>query len=172
MRPSATQIINGIKWSFETQIAPRLDDKQSQSTARSILSLLDHLYVRVASEGQLLSEDNQDKKALFRELLNVLEPTRAATVAAGLAAALTDMNEKLVKEYRTATAYPTVASLTEESEDLKRTLIRTIHALQTHKGDLPPRIYAQADQAIRDQLTRQLDRENALVLPFAGKRAY
>ena len=47
MRPSATQIIKGIKWSFETQIAPRLDDKQSQSMARSILSLLDHLYVHV-----------------------------------------------------------------------------------------------------------------------------
>ncbi|MBI4332431.1 MAG: hypothetical protein HY673_14255 [Chloroflexi bacterium] len=172
MRPSATEIIAGIKWSFETYIVPDLNEKLAQSTARSILCLLDHLQARVAMEGPLLVEDNQEMRELFQQLSQLLEPALRDGAAPDLATAVAEMKEKAVKEYRPSGTYPTVESLTEENEELKRTLVRVIQAVKGHAADLPADAYAQADEAIRGQLRRQLDRENAWISVLAGKRPF
>ena len=38
MKPSALQIVNSIRWSFEQAIVPELSDPLTQSYARSIMS--------------------------------------------------------------------------------------------------------------------------------------
>ncbi len=172
MRPSSKQLIAGIKWSFETYAVPDLTSRLGQSAGRSIMNLLDHLHVRVDVEGQLLMEDNQDMRSLFEELSVLLEPTIENGAGPEIRGALAEMTEKLGKQYRAPGAYPTVDSLTEENEDLKRTLVRAIRALQEHKDGLPPDLYGKADQASRAQLRRQLDREHHWIQPIIGKRPY
>ncbi len=172
MRPSATEIIAGIKWSFETYILPGLNEKLAESTARSILNLLEHLQVRVATEGPLLTDDNRDMRELFRLLSQLLEPALRNAAAPDLLTAVAEMKEKMNKEYRPSGAYPTAESLTEENEDMKRTLVRVIQAVKSLASDLPADIYAQVDEVIRAQLRRQLDRENQWISVLAEKKPF
>lgn len=172
MRPNATQIIAGIKWSFEAYVVPDLTSRLGLSAGRSIMNLLNHLEARVGMEGQLLAEDNRDMRSVFQQLSGLLDPAARDSAGPEVRAAIAEMNEKAGKQYRTADAYPTLDSLTEENEDLKRTLVQAIRAVEEHKEGLPADVYAQADQAIRAQLRRQLDRENQWIFPLVGKRPY
>jgi hypothetical protein len=172
MRPSSKQLIAGIRWSFETYAVPDLTSRLGQSAGRSILNLLDHLHVRVDVEGQLLMDDNQDMRSLFEELSVLLEPALENGAGPEVRGAAAEMKERVGKQYRPAGAYPTVDSLTEENEDLKRTLVKAIRALQEHKDGLPPDIYGEADQVTRAQLRRQLDREHRWIQPIMGRRPY
>lgn len=172
MRPSATEIIAGIKWSFETYIVPGLNEKLAQSTARSILCLLEHLQARVATEGPLLMEDNREMRELFQQLSQLLESALRDGVTPDLESAVAEMKEEAAREFRPSGTYPTVESLTEENEGLKRTLVRAIRAIKGHAADLPEDAYAQADEAICTQLRRQLDRENTWISVLAEKRPF
>ena len=172
MKPTTTLIIKGIQRTFEDHIAPRLETKREQGMVRSIMCLLDHLSVRAEHEGQLLSDDIHDMRTSFRELSDTLAASPLVNCSAELKAMLAAMKENLGKEYRQAGAYPTIASLTEESDSLKQTLARTIEVLHAHKRDLTPEVYAKADEAIRQVLTRQMEREGTLIQPFIGKRVY
>lgn len=172
MRPSSTQILAGIRWSFETFIVPELTSRLSQSAGRSIALLLDHLQARVETEGQLLTDDNADMRRLFTELADLLEPALREAASPQIQDAAAELREKARRQYRPAGAYPTIASLTEENEDMKRSLVEVIRALQGLRDGLLEDVHARADRAIRTQLRRQLDREHAWILPVAGMRPY
>lgn len=172
MRPNSTQIIAGIKWSFETYVVPDLTSRLGLSAGRSIMNLLDHLEARVGMEGQILVEDNRDMRSVFQQLSALLDPAALGGAAPEVRAAVAEMNEKAGKHYRADDEYPTLESLTQENEDLKRTLVTAIRAVEEHKEGLPTDVYAQADQSIRSLLRRQVDRENQWIFPLVGKRPY
>ncbi|MCC6381661.1 MAG: hypothetical protein IT304_04090 [Dehalococcoidia bacterium] len=172
MRPSSTQIVAGIKWSFDTYVVPDLTSRLGQSAGRSIALLLEHLQARLTSEGQLLSEDNEDMRGLFHALREQLAAVPEAARSPQLTAVLGELGEKAGRQYRPAGAYPTVDSLTEENEDLKRTVVRVIQVLAESRSLFPPDVFEKADSAVRAQVRRQLDRENQWIAPLAGKRPY
>jgi peptidoglycan/xylan/chitin deacetylase (PgdA/CDA1 family) len=91
---------------------------------------------------------------------------------AELRSAVSALHEKLEKQYRPAGSYPHVESLTEENEDLKRTLVGLIQAVQGHRSALSAATHEEADRMIRAQLRSQLDREHQWIAPILGKRPY
>ena len=65
MRPSAKEIIDGVSWALDNQVAPVIDDKKAASSLRSIKGLLNHLSVRVEMEGHILNDDNDSFSFFF-----------------------------------------------------------------------------------------------------------
>ena len=172
MRPSSKQLLAGIKWSFETYAVPDIRSRLGLSAARSIDTLLDHLLERVDGEGEVLTEDNEEMRTLFRDLTGLLGPALGDGAGAELRSAVSALHEKLEKQYRPAGSYPHVESLTEENEDLKRTLVGLIQAVQGHRSALSAATHEEADRMIRAQLRSQLDREHQWIAPILGKRPY
>lgn len=172
MRPSSKQLLAGIKWSFETYAVPDISSRLGKSAARSIDMLLDHLLERVDGEGEVLMEDNQEMRTLFRDLTGLLGPALGDGAGAELRSAVSELKKKLEKQYRPAESYPGVESLTEENEDLKRTLVGLIRAVQGDRSALSAATHEEADQMIRTQLRSQLDREHQWIAPILGKRPY
>ena len=172
MRPSVKQLIAGIRWSFKTYAVPDLSSRLGQSTGRSIMVLLDHLHERVEVEGQLLMDDNEDMRSLFETLSNFLSPLFEQGAGTEIQAALGRMREKAEKQFRAVGSSPGVDSLTEENEELKRTVVDVFRVLQQHKGSVPEEMYLKAERAMRDQMRRQLDREHQWIEPVMGKRPY
>src|SRR4051794_29332089 len=80
MTPSALQIVNSIRWSFEQAIVPELSDPLTQSYARSIMAALDVLEVRLPIEGQLLLEEAADLREVLRSVRPVLPDDVAAAI--------------------------------------------------------------------------------------------
>ncbi len=172
MRPSVKQVIAGIRWSFKTYAVPDLSSRLGQSKGRSIMVLLDHLHERVEVEGQLLMDDNEDMRSLFETLSNSLSPLFERGAGAEIKVVVTQMREIAGKQYRPFGTYPGVDSLTEENEELKRTVVDVYRVLQQHRDRVPEEMYLEAERAMRDQMRRQLDREHQWIEPVMGKRPY
>ena len=172
MRPSSRQLLAGIKWSFQTHVVPDVSSRLGRSAARSIDALLEHLLERVDTEGELLVEDNTEMRDLFSDLGSLLGPELGKGPDANLRDAVAQMNDSLQHQYRPPGSYPGIASLAEENEDLKRTLVELIKALRANRRALSASTYEEADRLIRAQLRGQLDREHRWIAPILGKSPY
>jgi hypothetical protein len=121
MKPTAKQLLESITWSLDNKVAPVTDDKWAASTLRSVRCLLLHLATRVDLEGQLLFDDNADLREVLRRVEKSLSPGSEWRRL---------IDDVLAAEWRPASAYPTVASMTEENDAMRSLVDRLLDALR------------------------------------------
>lgn len=158
MRPSSKQLLNSITWSLDQRVAPLLDDKWGLSTLRSVRCLIEHLGVRVESEGQVLFDDNADLNTLAIEL----GPTPATQLDAGAR-----FQTVCAQSWREIDVYPTLESLAEEN-DAKRTALESL--IRQLDSPLAEGLTGVDEvlELIDAYLQRQLQRDQPMFLPFMG----
>ncbi|HJP40771.1 MAG TPA: hypothetical protein QGF35_03590 [Dehalococcoidia bacterium] len=163
MRPSSKEIIDGISWVLNNRVAPHATEAWAASSLRSVAGLLKHLSVRVESEGQILSEDNSDLRAL---LMNV-----AARLGDGSGTSqwTAEVRASLDKEWRATGSYPTVGSLEEENYALNSHLEKFMHLLHDAGAGIRESETTEIEADVGAYLKRQMERERPLYNPpFTG----
>ena len=165
MRPSASDIIDGITWSLETYVAPDVSDPLARSAIRSTMNLLAHLRARLQDEAQVLWEDSREKRDLLAAVAELAGQIggEAATTVAQAASRAEDVASAA------DSAPPAVDAMLVENESLKEALTTVIDTLEAGRDALGP-AYSELDELVRSQLRRQLDRENRWIFSaFAGR---
>jgi len=114
LRPTLDDVLVNVIDSFDTIIQPDVTDDYASSIALTVSNLLRHVRARAEHEPAALWDDNNDLRALLREL-DVAAPTE-----------------------RAADAYPSLAVLIDEAVEL-RTALDT-YVVQ-HPGDERVRAY-------------------------------
>lgn len=161
MRPTSAQILRAVVTNLEELVLPQLQGPHARSAAANAVMLLEHVILRLESEGEALGADNGEK----RNLLGSLDE-----VPASLHDGAREVMQRLADTPETG-GYASIESLTEENERLKSILddwLTAIHAADDLAEEETRRLRA----PIRAQLRAQVDREARLVVPIALDRIF
>jgi len=161
VRPTSAQILRGVVANLEELIVPQLEGPHAQSAGANVVMLLEHVILRLESEGEALAADNGEKRALLGLLGDVPAPLEGA--AREVTRRLAGIPEN--------GPYVSVDALTDENERLKSVLdgwLSAVHAASDVDEAESSRLCA----PIRTQLRAQVDREAAFVAPIALERIF
>lgn len=168
MRPTTEELLTGIKDAIDNYILPDLSSPYPISIACTINALLLHLIRRVEKEGHLLAESNRDIRDTLEAALSTLQHSKHTSAIPELVRLEMDLREKLSKEYRARDEYTSVGSLTEENNDLRRTLIDLLKTVDAAREHLEADSLAELRGRITNCSKRQLDRELSLLSPMVS----
>lgn len=143
MNPSAQEVLKSCVQNLEELVAPGLTDPHARSALMCVRMLLNHVVFRLDLEGEALAADCREKRALFAALA---QEGGLDTALASDIAAMCGTDEP---------AWTPIAEITARNEAWKRLAERV---LASHIG-------SQARTQVRDQLVRQIGRENAMCAP-------
>ncbi len=160
MRPSPVQILRSIRYSIETAIIPRLDDRWARYEAKTINKMLEHLELRWTHEAALLLEDSRDIAGLFE------------TLAPQIEALFEDGRPQLIDEMRSAAEGAAelpqrvagVEELTDHNDSLRAVLVRVIESLD-ETTDPNDGSLSEIRDEIGRYLRREIDRDNQIAHP-------
>jgi hypothetical protein len=161
VRPTSAQILRGVVANLEELIVPQLEGPHAQSAGANAVMLLEHVILRLESEGEALAADNGEKRALLGSLGDVPAPLEDAA---------REVSRRLADTPEIGT-YASIAALTEENEQLKSVLDDWLVAIH----GAPELDEAETDRfraPIRTQLRAQVDREAAFVVPIELERIF
>lgn len=161
MRPTSAQILRGVVANLEELVLPQLEGPHAQSAAANAVMLLEHVILRLESEGRALAADNHEKRALLGSLGEVPAPLERAA---------REVSERLVDAPENGT-YASIDALTEENERLKSILDDWLMAIHS-AADVDEAETDRLRAPIRAQLRAQVDREAAFVAPVALERIF
>jgi hypothetical protein len=165
LRPTSIQILRAVLANLDELILPQLAGAHAQSAGTNAKMLLEHVLVRLESEGLSLAADNHEKRALLHELSAIVSSVPTPRTAGEI-----DILDKRLDAIPEHGRYVTVESLTEESDLLRGLTNDWILTLHRHRDALAPETFDAARESLRKQLRAQLDRDAALVAPIAVER--
>lgn len=170
MIPTSSEIFMGMKWSLENEIAPLLDNPRAQSSVRCMLMLLDHLILRVDSEGPVLDQDNRDILQTLEKIAEWLKQTRLSHTHPEIGNLITEIETTSSEQTSPKEHVPAISVLLEVNTSLKGLFLRVIKVVETHRETVPLEVSDQCKREIDKLLRQQLDRDYNWIEPaFAGK---
>lgn len=162
LKPSSPALLATVRSALKDTVAPELTDIRARSALTSIDMILRHVALRIEDEGQVLTDDAIDARALLGGALGWLDGQGAQACAEAIRAALAITRDPAV--------YPSLAMMGEEAGHL-RALVRDVLVLLL-EHEAAGRADAASDtlhDALRGYLGRQIEREAQLVEPaFRG----
>lgn len=172
MRPRADEVLRSVIWTYDTYLAPQVEEPLARSLSLTVGNLLRHVLVRVEREGAILFEDNRALRELLDSIRAFLRSPAAVDAAVGGPDLLDEIDGVLAGEYHGPDVYPSLALLAEEAADLRGAADRALRALRAARPALgDDEDYRATRAAIRVYLRDHLLREMPLVAEaFTGDR--
>lgn len=155
MKPTSAQVLRGVVENLNELVVPQLEGPHAQSAVANATMLLEHVILRLESEGEALTADNGEKRALLQSLGEVPAPLTGAAHRVS----------EVLAETPAAGTYVSIDALTAENEALKAILdewLRAVHGAT----DLDEATSQTLRDPVRSQLRAQVDREAELVAPI------
>ncbi|MBI4300042.1 MAG: hypothetical protein HY677_02825 [Chloroflexi bacterium] len=163
MRPTAKELLLGIKAALESVVLPDLRSPWPIATTNSICTLLAHLALRVEKEGHYLAEANQDMRQTFAAI-SAGQSVKGPELSEGARQALRALEAASKDGKPQPSAYLSVEALTAESNELRRALITFMEALEALDQE------ASSVRQMRDEAVacskRLLERELRFIPPY------
>lgn len=168
VHPRTDELVDSIRWSLEAFVLPDLTDEYAISVAHTIRNLLQHVSLRIKLEGPALDAHRRDLRAVLARIAELA----AASSAEGLAHVPGEVDAVLATDGPDDHPPAGVVELGEKVVALRRALDRSLRALQAVEPELgSDEGYRAVRTAIRECLARQLEREEAWIVPaFTGRR--
>jgi len=160
MKPSPVQILRSIRYSLETAIIPRLDDRWARYEAKTIDKMLEHLELRWTHETALLLEDSHDLAGVFERLAPQIE----ALSADDRARLIDDMRAAAEGTAELPERVAGVEELTDHNDSLRAVLVRVIESLD-ETTDPNDGSLSEIRDEIGRYLRREIDRDNQMAHP-------
>jgi len=160
--PTAEDVLRTIEATLENVIKPGLSNVPERSAAATIGHLLRHVRVRLAAEGQILTDDIAALRALLPRVQRFLDEAGQQRDAGLIAAALADAPD--------APGYASLTALGARACRLRGALQSGLAALQALRSALgEDHTYLALRAAIRDYMAVQIEAERCLIEPaFLG----
>lgn len=162
MQPTCIQILQSIALNLEELILPALDQPHAKSAAVAARGLLEHVILRLESEGAALEEDNSEKRQLLTTICETIQNSSELSQISDLAELASRLSEG-GKQTPASPKYVAIDALADENDTLKGLLEMAIVTLYQHHDEINASSLEALRQPIRQQLRAQLDREVAFV---------
>ncbi len=172
MRPTADEVLKSVIWTFDTYIAPEVEEPFAQSLTLTVSNLLRHVLVRMEREGPALFEDNREIRAVLEAILELGRSVPASGSVSLPEELVDEIEAALARSYHGVEEYPTLAMLTAEATDLRWALDHALRALQKAEPEFAGDSgYQRVRVRIREYLAHQLGRQLPwIVEAFVGER--
>lgn len=165
--PTAVDLVKCIEANLIEKVRPHVTDASALSALATILPMLRHVAVRIADEGQILTDDIGDLQSLLGDAIEYL---RSCTdeEAAVLRSRTEDARAKSIG---VGAGYENLVVLAERAGGLREALQHVIRYLhdQARKGSVDAG-HESLRASVRRYLARQIDAESRLIEPaFMGR---
>jgi hypothetical protein len=158
MQPTSIQLLQAVVANIEELMLPQLQGDHARSAGENARMVLNHVILRLACEGQMLADDNREK----RQTLDAF--AEAISSSGGDLSALSGRLRSGLERIAEQGDYRPVEALSQENFQLKQLMNDAVMGLHAGKDELGPR-YESLRGGLRTQLRAQLDREASLVGP-------
>ena len=162
IHPDCSEVLATIQTGFERDIVPHLHDLDARSAAATISHLLRHVALRVADEGQILTDDIARLRVLLSQIADWFDSSNlpdGAPLRGAFAETLPDG------------VYPSLTVLGNHVLCLRSALVTAQLALQGVRNQYAEQAaYQELRAAIRTYIAAQLEDESRLIVPaFLGQ---
>jgi hypothetical protein len=160
MQATSVDILRGSIINLEELVIPNIADPHARSAAMCIRTLLNHVALRLEKGDRNLFDDSREKRQLFADLQKSIDETSLPqAVRDGILAA-----HRRAAEIDAVPVLTTTAALTTENDALRVLTIELLKTLNAAKAEMPAEIFATIIKPVREQLDREAERDNGVVL--------
>ena len=165
MRPTINDILSSVLWTFERKIMPSLEGDDARSAAFTVRNLISYCINSSKFERENLLTDRAELALLLRAISDLFKNAASSFGEAAKITSLCALALAPVQESDDDPLVVEVAAMTASLDAILSLLQREAGHLSGVEG------YSKLRSEIRDYLTRQLDRQGAIISEsFTGPR--